>query len=504
MKLTIAMCVSLVGGIAFAGNGTFVNSDGGLWSERSNWSEGSIAEGAGSVAIFSAELSNNATVSIGDATTNTIGSLYAVNSGNPARKWTVSGTGSALRFDKGGSEESVINVADSTVLELTGIDDANDVVKTGPGTLRLALAAVGAFKTNSLVIREGTNYFTSSKYNYAKVTLDSSDGRNPVLRVCNAEQKSNGLNVSVPAGTGNPVFIQEANGKSYAHSVALERMLEVQIPANNANFGSFTGTGGIRKTGSGTLVFGNTPSFSGNIIISEGWVSCGSTGSSPSGNIVVTLGDEKSGSSAIGWSFSEKSLTGANVSFRVTQYGGQATFNWAKSQNGGTCASAFVLDRNIVFNMNLDSGVTKTFSGVFSGAGGISFTGSGNDRNFVLNGANTYTGGTSINSVAVKVGSESALGTGDVSVGATGILTYNAQLESAIDDKAKLDLATGAVVDFGSYAVVEKVGALYFNGEKQRAGIWGAVGSGCENETGFITGSGVIRVGGAGLSIVIR
>ena len=163
-----------------------------------------------------------------------------------------------------------------------------------------------------------------------------------------------------------------------------------------------------------------------------------------------------------------------------------------------------MLDRNIVFNMNLNSGVTKTFSGVFSGAGGISFTGSGNDRNFVLNGANTYTGGTSINSVAVKVGSESALGTGDVSVGASGILTYNAQLESAIDDKAKLDLATGAVVDFGSYAVVEKVGALYFDGVKQRAGIWGAVGSGCENETGFITGSGVIRVGGAGLSIIIR
>ena len=154
--------------------------------------------------------------------------------------------------------------------------------------------------------------------------------------------------------------------------------------------------------------------------------------------------------------------------------------------------------------MNLNSGVTKTFSGVFSGVGGISFTGSGNDRNFVLNGANTYTGGTSINSVAVKVGSESALGTGDVSIRATGILTYNAQLESAIDDKAGLDLETGAVVDFGSYAVVEKVGALYFDGEKQRAGIWGAVGSGCENETGFITGSGVIRVGGAGFSIIIR
>ena len=393
MQNTVVALMSVLAAAVQAGNGTFTNASGGLWAESENWADGSVAEGSGAVATLSAELSSNATVALADATTNTIGSLHAVNSGNPARKWTVSGTGSALRFDKGGSDESVINVAAGTVLELAGIDDANDIVKTGPGTLRLALASVGAFRTNSLVIREGTNYFTSSKYNYAKVTLDSSNGRNPVLRVNNAEQKSNGLIVSVPAGTGNPVFIQEANGKSYAHSVALERMLEVQIPANNANFGSFTGTGGIRKTGSGTLVFGSAPSFTGDIVISEGAVSCGSCFWNASANIAVTIGDEfSSASSALRWSFSEKgSLPSATTSFHVTQYGGPVTFNWSKSQTGSTCASSFRLDRDVTFNANFNSGA-NTFAGVFSGAGGIAFTGTANTRTFVLTGANTYGG----------------------------------------------------------------------------------------------------------------
>lgn len=486
-------------------DGTFTNAVGGSWDERSNWDSGIVADGNGSVATLRAELSADATVTLANATTNTIGSLYAVNSGNAARKWTVSGTDAALRFDKGELDESVVNVAAGTVLELTGIDDANDVVKTGPGTLRLAPAADGAFQANSLVIREGTNYFTNLSYHYAKVTLDSSDGRNPVLQVCNLEQKWNGLKVSVPAGTGSPVFIQEANGKLYTHTFELERMLEVNIPASSANFGQMSGTGGFRKTGAGTLVFGATPTFNGAIVISEGSVSCGSSLWDANAQIAVTFGDEGSGNAALGWGFSDKgTLPGTNVSFHVTQYGGATSFYWSKSVKGQTCSSNFQLDRGITFNANINSGCGNTFAGIFSGAGGITFTGTGNDRFFVLAGTNTYAGGTSINSVAVKVDCESALGTGDVSVGSTGIISYNAKLGSAINDKAKLRLATGAVIDFGSYEVSEKVGALYFDGIRQSNGVWGAIGSRCDHETSFIAGAGVIRVGGPGLSVFIR
>lgn len=485
-------------------DGTFTNAVGGSWDEPSNWDSGIVADGNGSVATLRAELSADATVTLADATTNTIGSLVAVNVGNVAKKWIVSGSGSALKFDKGSSDASVVNVAAGTVLELQDIVDVNDVVKTGLGTLRIGPTAVGAFQSNSLVIREGTNYFVNANYSSTKVMLDSSEGGNPVLRVCNAEQK-NGLKVSVPAGTGSPVFIQEANGKPYTHTFELERMLEVNIPANSANLGQMSGTGGFRKTGAGTLVFGATPTFNGAIVISEGSVSCGSSWWDANAQIAVTFGDEGSGNAALGWGFSEKgTLPGANVSFHVTQYGGATSFYWAKSVKGQTCSSNFQLDRGITFNANINSGCGNTFAGIFSGAGGITFTGKGNDRFFVLTGSNTYSGGTDINSVNVKVVGESAFGTGDVSIGATGKITYNAALTSAIDDMAKLSLAAGAEIAFGENAVVEKVGALCIDGVKQGSGIWGAIGSGCEHETAFITGSGVIRVGGAGLAVFIR
>jgi len=509
MKTTtkvIALLMSICASATMHGaDGTFTNAVGGSWDEPSNWADGIVADGSGSVATLSAELSADATVTLAGATTNTIGSLAAVNAGNAAKKWIVSGSGSALKFDKGSSDASVVNVAAGTILELQDIVDVNDVVKTGLGTLRIAPAAVGAFQSNSLVIREGTNYFVNAKYNLATVTLDSSEGGSPVLRVCNSEQKSNGLKISVPAGTGNPVFIQEAIGKLYTHTFELERMLEVNIPASSATLGQMSGTGGFRKTGAGTLVFGATPTFNGAIVISEGSVSCGSSLWDANAQIAVTFGDEGSGNAALGWGFSEKgTLPGTNVSFHVTQYGGATSFYWSKPAKGQTCSSNFQLDRGITFNANINSGSGNTFSGVFSGVGGITFTGNGNDCIFVLAGTNTYAGGTSINSVAVKVDCESALGTGDVSVGSTGIISYNAKLGSAINDKAKLRLATGAVIDFGSYEVSEKVGALYFDGIRQSNGVWGAIGSGCDHETSFITGAGVIRVGGPGLAVFIR
>ena len=82
-------------------DGTFTNAVGGSWDEPSNWDSGIVADGNGSVATLRAELSADATVTLADATTNTIGSLVAVNMGNVAKKWIVSGSGSALKFDKG-------------------------------------------------------------------------------------------------------------------------------------------------------------------------------------------------------------------------------------------------------------------------------------------------------------------------------------------------------------------------------------------------------------------
>ncbi len=489
---------------AGATDGTFNNSGGGAWSDSANWQNATVGGGAGSAVSLRAPLSGNATVSL-DADTS-IGNL-SVEDTNGGHTWILSGA--TLAFDSGDGSPSEMDVADGTTLVASSIANANEVVKTGAGQWTLSPAANGAtFTENALVIREGTVYFSNNNYSGAKITLDSSDGSSPVLRFNNTERKNSGPTITVPAGTGNPVITYSPNGKIYYGTLVLERMVELNIPSSSGTFfgGGMTGTGGIRKTGSGTFGLGSGPSFDGEIIVSEGNVSCGSSYWNANANIAVILGDAASPESAsLGWGFSEKgSLPGVNTSFHVTTNGGSASFYWSKNQSGATCRSAFVLDRGVTFNVNLNNGCGNTFAGEFSGVGGISFTGNGNTRYIMLSGENTYSGGTSIDSVTVKAAANFALGTGDVSIGTTGILEYAADVTNVVADSASLRLATGAVVAFRDHAVTEKVAALFIDGQRQPGGLYGAPGSGAEHETALISGAGFLRTADAGTVILLR
>ena len=99
--------------------------------------------------------------------------------------------------------------------------------------------------------------------------------------------------------------------------------------------------------------------------------------------------------------------------------------------------------------------------------GGLTKSGLGT---LALNGANTYTGDTIIQGGRLRLGSAS------------------------LADTASVYLSTGATLDLNFSGNPDYVHALYFNGVAQANGIWGAVGSGAQFTSPFLTGTGRLNV----------
>ncbi|MBX9786203.1 MAG: autotransporter-associated beta strand repeat-containing protein, partial [Alphaproteobacteria bacterium] len=204
-------------------------------------------------------------------------------------------------------------------------------------------------------------------------------------------------------------------GMSNATAVVFDQAADSTFAGNISGAGSFTKLGAGNLTLSGTNTYtggttitagtlrGNTTSLTGNIIDNAALAFDQAAAGTFAGDISGTGSFTKSGAGNL-------TLSGANTYTGVTTVNGgilQGTiptataltvtnpgvFNLTASQtigslsgNGGVTLNAF----------NLTTGgdnTSTTYSGILSGAGGLTKTGAGT---FTLLGANTYTGGTTI------------------------------------------------------------------------------------------------------------
>jgi len=118
---------------------------------------------------------------------------------------------------------------------------------------------------------------------------------------------------------------------------------------------------------------------------------------------------------------------------------------------------------------NLDANVaigTLTFGGAVSGTGKLMKSGAGT---LVLSAVNSYSGDTTVNA---------------------GRLSLNNQF---LADAADVYL-TGGTLDLKFSGAADVIDSLFINGVSQRAGTWGAIGSGAQYTSSLITGLGMLQV----------
>jgi len=154
---------------ALAASGVWTNSaGGGLWSTPTNWSSGMIADGSGSTAYFTNDITTDTTVhfdmsrtltalTFGDGNTETASGWTLDDNGNAANTLTLAGTSptitvNALGSGKGVTISAVIagttgwNKVGTTGLTLTGLNTYNapTTIASASGTVNLTVNSISA------------------------------------------------------------------------------------------------------------------------------------------------------------------------------------------------------------------------------------------------------------------------------------------------------------------------------------------------------------------------
>jgi len=425
---------------ALTGSGTITKTgDSSLDLAVSNASNftGNINIDAGSVV-----LSNNRLASAGTVTVASSG-LLSVN-GNISLPQNLVLNGGALRNT--GSEQLVVSVPASIGDNGGIVDGAGDVqivgtlsgggglTKSGTGVLRLS-AASGSSHAGSIFVNQG------------ELVVDNANLATTRERIVVGNDVNDTGTMTVNGATLNMSgFLLVAGGGSL-NSNGVLNVSSGTINVGNQFYVGWKGNGTVNQTG-GTIQVTGTGVDAGLLFCTDVDNSVGTYnlngGTLKTPGIFTALGNAKDRTMLL-------SFGGGTLQF--TGIGTMGTDLPIAITSGGATIDTPYADTNLAL------------TGTVSGAGSLTKTGLGV---LTLASSASYGGDTTVNGGTLSLGRDFLANNSKVSI-------------------------SGALLNL-NYNATDVIGALYFNGMEQAAGIWGAMGSGAQHESAFLTGTGFLQV----------
>ncbi|MFN9719912.1 MAG: beta strand repeat-containing protein, partial [Planctomycetota bacterium] len=374
---------------------------------------------------------------------------------------TVSGAGNVIVADAISTGNGTLNKLGSGTLTLSGNNSFSGGVIWGNSAGESAAGVIsvgndGALGTGTLTVRNSgvaSNNFIQSSDSTARTIAN------------NITIAGSGINFNT-AGTGDLTFTGTVNLGNGTRTFNI---------GNNITSlaGVVSGSGGITKAGTGTLMLGGSNSFSGVTTISGGTLSVGTINN---GGVAGNLGQA------------------TNASANVVLNGGTLQYT-------GATAST---DRGMTFNSVAGNTVEVTSaaanltnSGILTGAGGFTKSGSGT---LTLTGSNNYTGNTTVSNGTLQLGNGGSLSTNSaisIGTGAVFSINRNTTTTQGTEFSGSAITGTGGFTQAGSGTTVLTAANSYTGATNVNAGTLRVNGNQIA-ATGAVTVANGATLGGSG------
>lgn len=302
---------------------------------------------------------------------------------------------------------SVTNLINTGII--TGSSSFSDWSAVDIG--RLSLESIMTFTNYGVLRSQGSGYGIYADINNATIgTFNNGQGGNGL----NANSTALRYFGKLPINYNIIVTSPTRYGQLAVTSAAGSTTIGIYAGGVSGVAASVLGAGTYSSVLTGISASNITGATSG-IYGSYAWSLINSSGSN--WDLVVTSNASDGGSSG---STSNNMTAGGTYSLTTVGVTVGAIFDGGTLVllSGDSSARAFTVNSGGAFIQSPSMG-TATLSGIFSGAGGLTFTGSGTT---LVSGNNTYTGGTTVSSGTLSVQGISPTGFGDILVASSGML----------------------------------------------------------------------------------